>query len=296
MTKNRLPQLLALLVVLIGVAYVTGVFEGDPSTVDVPAIDVPVDEVDRIRLTGPVALELERQAGSWRLVAPVQATADSATVTALLESLRGAELASVVSTSPDRHARYGVDSTGLRIQLSWGDEAFNLVVAPGPDFQSNYVRLQDEPTVYASRLRIAAPDDRARWRDRVILTAGAVTSARVSTPEGAFAVTPGPGGWQIATGDGVATPADSAAVGRWLARFGNLRADGFFWDMDGSSVADSATHVVSLTTASGRAAEIRARELDGAVAAVLVGEDAVYRLFSSRLANLAPGVETLITQ
>ena len=56
MPGRRLRLLIAVLAALVAVAWATGAFEGDPSTVDVPGLDIPADRLDRIALSGAMDL------------------------------------------------------------------------------------------------------------------------------------------------------------------------------------------------------------------------------------------------
>jgi len=158
MSGRRLRLLIAVLAVLVAVAWATGAFEGDPSTVDVPGLDIPADRLDRIALSGATDLVLVRGDSVWRVIEPRPAPADSAVVARLVTSLGELSLATVVTTNPERHARLGIDSTATRIEASWGGNTRILTVSRrGPDWRSHYVVIGDGPEVYATASRISIP-------------------------------------------------------------------------------------------------------------------------------------------
>lgn len=244
MDRKKIIWLGGVLVALLGVALLTGVFDGDVSTVEVPEVTIPADRIDGLRIErGEAPVALARQDGRWRLTEPVGADADSAEVARLLEQLGGLELASVVSTNPERYATYGVDSTAAALVVAHGGRERRLVVSDrGPDYRSRYVRLDDDPRVFATAGPLAVPSDVDRLRDRTVvrLRPSEVTAATVERPEGTFEVRHDDGGWTLVQ-DGAATPADSAAVARWLGRFARLEASGFL-DVPAATVRDSSTH------------------------------------------------------
>jgi len=158
MSGRRLRLLIAVLAALVAVAWATGAFESDPSTVDVPRLDIPADRLDRIALSGAMDLVLVRGDSAWRVIEPMSAPADSAVVARLVTSLGELTLATVVTTNPDRHDRLGIDSTATRIEASWGGNTRILTVSRrGPDWRSHYVVLGDGPEVYATASRISLP-------------------------------------------------------------------------------------------------------------------------------------------
>ena len=158
MSGRRLRLLIAVLAMLVAVAWATGAFEGDPSTVDVPGLDIPADRLDRIVLSGAMDLVLVRGDSAWRVVEPRPAPADSAVVARLVTSLGDLEIASLATTRPDRHGRLGIDTTATRIEASWGGDSRLLTVSRrGPDWRSHYVVLGDGPEVYATASRISLP-------------------------------------------------------------------------------------------------------------------------------------------
>ena len=120
MQQKQLIWLFGALVALLIIALMTGVFDSEISTVDVPEVTIPADDVEQIRIDrGVQPLELRREAAGWQLTAPMPFPADSTTVARLVEGLAQMELESVVSTNPERYARYGVDSTAQTLTVIW---------------------------------------------------------------------------------------------------------------------------------------------------------------------------------
>ena len=296
MKQKQLLWLLATLVVLLGLAYLTGVFERDASTVDVPDVDIPADALENLRIEAPEhTWALQRQGARWLLTEPMQDMTDSAAVARFVQDLSKLELESVASNNPERYSRYGVDSTASVVSASWAGGATRLVIgSQGPDFRSVYVRLDDDPRVYLTRGRLTVPDDLDRWRDKTIvnLPRASVASVVIEGPEHAFEVQQGPGGWQLVE-QGAEAPADSAAVARWLGRFGPMRADGFMDDLPAAVVREIAGYRLAFTTTAGTTEAIQLLERDDDVAVTNAARNITYRLRTSRLQTYVPDPASL---
>ncbi|MCH8962256.1 MAG: DUF4340 domain-containing protein [Bacteroidetes bacterium] len=298
MKQKQLLWLLATLIVLLGLAYLTGVFERDASTVDVPDVDIPADALEQVRIEAPEhTWALQRQGTRWLLTEPVQEMTDSAAVARFVRDLGALELESVASNNPERYRRYGVDSTASVVSASWADGDRRLVVGnQGPDFQSIYVRLDDDPRVYLTRGRLTVPDDLDRWRDKTIvnLPRASVASVVIEGPEHTFEVQPGPGGWQLVE-QGAEALADSAAVAQWLGRFVTMRADGFIDDLPAAVVRETAGYRLVFTTTAGATETIQLLERDDDLAVTTAARNITYRLRTSRLQTYVPDPASLIS-
>lgn len=271
--------------VLLVIAFLTGVFESNPSTVEVPALDVPGEDITSIRLLGPsVEIALERQADGWRVTQPVDAEADSAAVARLLETVGSLELQSVVSTSADRHGRYGVDSTAMTLELSWEGGETSLILGERAR-GARYVRVDGGEAVYRTAGRLDVPESADEWRDKTMVDLNPSDVSRVSIvgPDRSVVLSRNGGTWKLLD-QGEPVPADSAAVQRYLDRFDPLRADGFAASSD-----TAASYTVTVELATGTEHVIEFAQTDDGLAATVSGGSAIYQLRPFRLNQLAPG-------
>lgn len=287
MQSNRLVPLVGVLVVLLGIAYFAGVFNSEPSTISVPTVEVPVEDVTGINIqTDSWTANLAKEGGIWQVTEPTGSPADTNTVARLLESIDELELNSIVSTNPERHQHYGVDqASGRYLTLSWGDENYALVVAAqGPDFSSSYVRLGESDEVYSSS-RVALPTTRDQIRDKTIMNVPVeqVRSASVSTAEYAYELNY-QDGWTISEEGSGPVPADSIKVAGWLRRYAPLRFEGFEDDLTQDSV--SVTMTVELTMASGQTRRLLMGTRDDNLVAFSSSRPAVMRASATRLGTL----------
>ncbi|MBO6574535.1 MAG: DUF4340 domain-containing protein [Rhodothermales bacterium] len=291
MNGNRLSLLAGALVVLLGAAWMLDVFDSEPTTIRVPEVEIPKEEVSEVTVqTDDWTASLTRQAGRWQLTEPVEALADSNTVNRLLNTLEGLELQTIVSTNPDRHERYGVDQASAQyLTVRWKDQEQVIVVAEqGPDFSSSYVRLAEDPIVYASS-RITVPSTLDQLRDKVFVdVAGeSVSAASVQGPEFRYSLERGgDSGWSF--GDG--STADSIQVANWLRRFNPLRLDGFEDGLTADSL--TVTHTVTLETAAGPVS-LYFEQGDSDMRAWRNGGPGVMRAFGTRLNSLVQTADAL---
>ena len=291
MKRKQLLLLLGTLIVLLGVAYVSDVFNDNVTTFEAPKVSFPTDDVDRLTIELPTdSVSLVRQGARWLLQSPVEAMGDSVTIERFLRDLGDIRLESVASNNPARYARYGVDSTATTVTATAGGVVQRLVVSlQGPDYQSIYVRLGDDPRVYATRGRLSVPQQLDRWRHKLIvnLPAHGVASVSVASPDGMFEARLGETGWEIN-----GAQADSAAVATWLRRFGPMNADGFFDDIPPQVLTD-ATYQLAFNTTAGATEILRFMKHAGAVALTNAEAKVTYRLVESKLATLFPDPASL---
>src|SRR6056297_1328066 len=105
MQTKTLATLGAVLAALVLIAWMSGAFESDPSTLDVPDLAVESEAVESIEIFTPqFAATVEYSGDRWTLAGSGH-PADSVTVRSLLNSFGDLEATSVVSRSPDRYTR-----------------------------------------------------------------------------------------------------------------------------------------------------------------------------------------------
>ena len=279
------------LVVLLGIAWISGVFDRNPSNVHVPELDLPTSEITQISVTLPdTILTLERRSLRWFMREPVDMPADSATVTRLLNELGNLSLNNQATSNPDRYGIYGIDSTASIVSLTWPGGAEDIVISrQGRDYLSIYVRIGDDPNVYSTKGRVTVNQDMDRWRDRQILDLGigTVTSARVTRPDHSYEVSLINGVWMV---DG--QPGDSLQVTNWIRRFAPLSADGFFDDIPVQVLADP-SYRIDFSTSTNTTSSVQAMPAESAIAITSGGSQFTYRVFESRLDQLFPDPSSL---
>lgn len=279
------------LVVLLVIAWASGVFDRNPSNVDVPELDLPTSEITHISVTLPDAtLTLEKQGLQWFMREPVDMPADSATVVRLLNELESLSLNNRATSNPDRYGIYGIDSTATTVNLTWPDGTENVVISrQGRDYLSIYVKIGEDPNVYSTKGRVTVSQELDRWRDRQILDLGlgTVMSARVTRPDDSYEVSLNNGVWMV---DG--QPGDSLQVTSWIRRFAPLTADGFFDDIPVQILTDP-SYRIDFSTSTNTTSSVQAMPAESAIAITSGGSQFTYRIYESRLAQLFPDPSSL---
>ena len=154
MDTKGLLYLSGLLMILLAVAWLSGVFGDEVSTVELPELTIDTGAITRIQLTsGDESIDVSRseQVG-WSLTAPIEASADTSTVSRFTTQLDDVKLEGIVSSNPDNYDKYQVDSSSATyVRIETGSEAVEFYVGKsGPDFESKYVRLGDDDRVFLS--------------------------------------------------------------------------------------------------------------------------------------------------
>ena len=279
------------LVVLLIIAWISGVFDRNPSNVDVPELDLPTSEVTHISVTLPdITFTVEKQGMQWFMREPVDMPADSATIARLLNELEDLSLNNRATSNPDRYGIYGIDSTATTVSLTWSDGAEDIVISrQGRDYMSIYVQIGDNPNVYSTNGRVTVSQDLDRWRDRQILDlgSGTVMSARVTRPDDTYEVSLNNGVWMVN-----GQPGDSLQVANWIRRFSPLSADGFFDDIPVQILTDP-SYRIDFSTSTNTTSSVQAMPAESAVAITSGGSQFTYRVYESRLNQLFPDPSSL---
>ena len=279
------------LVVLLIIAWISGVFDRNPSNVDVLELDLPTSEVTRISVTLPdITFTVEKQGIQWFMREPVDMPADSATIARFLNELEDLSLNNRATSNPDRYGIYGIDSTATTVSLTWSDGAEDIVISrQGRDYMSIYVKIGDNPNVYSTNGRVTVSQDLDRWRDRQILDlgTGTVMSARVTRPDDAYEVFLDNGVWMVNGQVG-----DSLQVTNWFRRFSPLSADGFFDDIPVQILTDP-SYRIDFSTSTNTTSSVQAMPAESAIAITSGGSQFTYRVYESRLDQLFPDPSSL---
>jgi len=294
---NRLLALGAVFLVLVAIAWGTGMFSGPASTVDVPTLGI-----DRVAVTGIAVrsggerVRATRMAsGDWELEAPMSAKADTAAVNRILNQVGDIKLESIVSTNPERFSRFEVDSTGNTLTLEMGDDATELIVGKmGPDFQSRYVRLAgDDRVMLANGLpNLTAKVD--QWRDKTLWSfpTDAIKSISVTNEGVTYGLVRDGGLWSLNAEEG-AIPTDSAKVASLIDRLSPMKVDGFQPSLTVDSVLADVTHQLRIEMIDGSTETLLMRKRSNDVAAIREGSADVFKFFPYRLTNITPTIESL---
>jgi hypothetical protein len=177
MTRNTYA-LIGVLVVLVILAYLVMQKPGErSSTGESGELLVSVDSlaVDRIEIKSPtVDVTLQKKGVEWFVESPVSYKADQSNVAALIHGSKALQVSNIVSTKPDKHSVFQVDSTGTRVKMFQnGVEKTSFILGKsGSSYSELYARRTASNDVAlvngASSYVFSRPVK--DWRDRTILS------------------------------------------------------------------------------------------------------------------------------
>lgn len=312
--NTTLVRLVGLLAALVGVAWFTGVFDTNPSTIQAPELRVDADRLERLELSrDSLAVAVAKVDGTWRLLRGDDESdqdlgraprADSGTVARTLEKLATASVRSTVTRSAERWDRFGVGDGALRLDAMTStepgsDPARTLFISEtGPDFSSSYVRLGGDDRVFSVSPRLWVDPTEDRWRDKRIvrLEPDAVERIEATWADNGFVLTRSGEGWTLAM-EGTTGPASLIPANRLASAFNPLTADGFYGDPAGSGAEAAPDMRLLEVTAGGETYVFEFVSREGGYALTLDREPGVtWKVFASRLNTLFPDPETLLAQ
>lgn len=230
--KRSTLILTGLLMALAAVAYLVMLRPGEQSVETVagaPIAAIDSARVDRIDIQSPSShIVLERQGGEWRVTSPVNARADQATVASFVGQINGLRSLTLISSKPEKHTVFQVDSTGTEVSLYQGQQlaAAFVVGKASSSFTETFVRTQGSNDVVSvnGALGVMFLRPLRDWRDKTIFSIprAEVRSITYQYGDTIFTVAYRDSLWVI--GD---RTLNASAVDGLLASLSNIQCDDF---------------------------------------------------------------------
>jgi hypothetical protein len=197
-------------------------------------LGVEQDAVTGISLTYPDReIELTKSDQGWRLVKPVDAPADEATVKTLVTTLAGAEVQKTLDQVPTDLAPFGLDKPTVTVRLSVKAGTPPPSVAVGKNTAiggKTYVRKGDEPKLYLTTTALSFGLNKQakdlRNKDLLVFQDDDVKQVEIKASDGATVtlVRKDKDAWTVGPGD---HPADSTEARSYLSSLRSTRAADF---------------------------------------------------------------------
>lgn len=199
---------------LTGSAFRTAVDKQAKDLRDKTIVSFAEAEVEGLTLQGPGGtVELAKQDGTWRIVAPTALQADNAAVRTLLSTVRNLRATDFANDNPAAAdlATYGLAPPQRQLTVRTAAGSTRLDVG-GESEQGLYVRAGDRPTVFVVGKWVAGELDGGvnELRDKTLLSFDPAQASRIAVTRGdgsSYALEPQDGGWALAGSDGAVTPA-----------------------------------------------------------------------------------------
>jgi Domain of unknown function (DUF4340) len=227
--------LLVLVLAALVVAYYALETKGTPSGSDANRLfQAEAKDVEKISITrGEELIVLKREGDGWRLIEPVQATADGSEVASLLRTLLEAREERRIEEAPTGLADYGLDHPSLHLSVTLKGGHTLPVILLGdvnPSGRSVYAKRSDQPAVFLATVivRVRAdrkPDD---FRDKTLLALepNEVTQVELAGKGQSISLSHAEGkGWEI--NKPIKARADAAVIGQLLWKIKDTRVTAF---------------------------------------------------------------------
>jgi flagellar basal body-associated protein FliL len=230
--KKSTYILIALLIVLAGVAYLVTMKPGEKSiSTEAGEAFVKIDSlaVDKIEIEAPASsVTLEKKGVEWFLQAPIAYRADQSNVANAIQQIKAMQVRNIVSSNQQKHGLFQVDSTGTQVVVyeKGAQKASFVLGKTGPTFSDLYARLTGSNDVVLVGGAQAYVFNRPikEWRDRTIFSSPKETIRHVEFQFGdtTFALTFQDSTWNVGK-DSV----DASAVETLISSLSKFECDEF---------------------------------------------------------------------
>ncbi|MDE2179469.1 MAG: DUF4340 domain-containing protein [candidate division NC10 bacterium] len=227
--------LLGLLLALVVVAYYALESKGTLSGADASRLfQAEEKDVETIAIRkGDALIALKREGNGWRLIEPVQATADSSEVVSLLHALLEAREERRIEEAPKNLADYGLERPAVHLSVTLKDGKTLPALLLGdlnPNGRSVYAKRPDRPAVFLAtvivRLRADRKPDDFRDKTLLALEPNQVTQVELTGKGEPISLSHAEGkGWEI--NKPIKAKADAAVIGQLLWKIKDARVTAF---------------------------------------------------------------------
>lgn len=172
----------------------------------VKLVNIPADQLQAIEIKkkNGAAIDLKREGGPWKIVAPDSFAADQDAVSSLLSSVAPLNADSVIADNSAEAAQYGLTDPSLTVSLSRkGGKADRIIFGDdAPAGSLVYAQHESDPKIYAVASSVKTSFDKTEndLRDKKLLTFSSEKLTSLELNNGKSSVTLGKnnqGDWQI---------------------------------------------------------------------------------------------------
>jgi len=192
-------------------------------------VDYDSMSVDKLEVVSPTgSVILEKQAGTWMVMAPIKYKADEAAVTSAVGKGRKIELTSLVSANPEKQKLFQVDSSGTLVKVyeKGSPKAAFRIGKASSSYTETYVRLEGSNEVQLTNEMVSSyftklPKD---WRDKIVfkMDEGKIRTVKFHYGDTTLALSLQDSMWRIEK-DSV----NQTAVKSLLSALANIQTDEF---------------------------------------------------------------------
>lgn len=170
--------LIALFVVLVGVAYLVTMKPGEQSiSVEegAPLVQIDSASVEKIEIKTPTSsVTLEKKGVEWFVQSPIAYRADQTNVANAIQQIKAMQVKNIVSSNAQKHNLFQVDSTGTQVVVyeKGAQKASFIFGKTGPTFSDSYARLtgSNDVALVTGAYSYTFTRPLKEWRDRTIFS------------------------------------------------------------------------------------------------------------------------------
>jgi hypothetical protein len=195
-----------------------------------------MDDAQQIVLRSGVnkPIEIDRQGGQWRIVAPEHYAADADTVAQILTALVDAHVNDFVTDAPADLGQYGLKSPQIEVSVYTGKDKTEHTLLfgleqPQASKKAIYVKRANEPSVYTVEDTLVGKVNLGVFdlRDKTVMDFDPLKVGRLEIENHSKQFTlsrDAAGKWQVTEG-GKSSPANGQAVRTFLDELANLKGE-----------------------------------------------------------------------
>jgi len=200
--------------------------------------------------TGANSVVLKKGVGNWFVEGKRTYPADMNAVNTLLKFAEEVSVSNRISDKPEKHSKFGVDSTGTSIifRLQDNSEVSYLIGSDDQERRHTFYRLPGKDEVYLGTLfpRYRLSSDIDSWRDKIIFSAQTNILTKISLMKGknTAVIEKINDAWE-GTLNGKTKEFDQEKIKKLTGKLSMFRAGGFVDDADETLLADMITVFVT---------------------------------------------------
>lgn len=234
--KKNINILIGLFILLLVVAFLVLQKPGEQSASSASVgqmVHIDSALVDKIELkTQTTFIELEKRGTEWFVVQPIAYKADQANIERVIHQLKTMEIKTIISSKPEKHNVFQVDSTGLQVKVyKQGTEKEAFVIGKmAESYSESYARKLHSNDVllvegaYSYMFNRPAKD----WRDKTIFITPKENIKEIKYQYGdtTFTIALKDSVWMIGT-----DKAQQSVIEGLISSLSNVQADDFIDSM-----------------------------------------------------------------
>ncbi|MDD3044603.1 MAG: DUF4340 domain-containing protein [Candidatus Delongbacteria bacterium] len=250
--KQKIIYFSILAALALGAFYLIRKPTGNVENIDNVMLRLDTLKIVQVTLkTGANSIVLKKGVENWFVEGKKTYTADRNTINTLLKFAEEVSVSNRISDKPEKHSKFGVDSTGtsIKFRLQDNSEISYLIGSDDQERRHTFYRLPGKNEVYLGtlfpRYRLTADID--SWRDKTVFSADMNTVTKISLMKGKYSavIEKKNDAWEV-TLNGKLQEFDEEKIRKITRKLSMFKAAGFADDADETLLTDKITVFISV--------------------------------------------------